>query len=101
MTDTAYYLNDATVRKNYDALDRQTLDCGQQCKDTFDALCAAVAQVAEARGRQQVAREWARVIFERDALRETVARLTVADTDALTALILATDEVARRGNDDG
>ena len=32
---------------------------------------------------------------QRDALRETVARLTVADTDALTALILATDEVAR------
>jgi cell division protein FtsL len=58
----------------------------------LDALCLAVAKVAEQRGRQQVANEWARVIFERDALRDTLR-----DERAATNLLLAglRDEVAR------
>jgi len=50
----------------------------------LDALCLAVAKVAEQRGRQQVANEWARVIFERDALRDTLR-----DERAATNLLLA------------
>ena len=80
--DTPYYLSDATVREHYDALDRQTLDCGQQCKDTFDALCSAVARVAEAmkeREWQSRADKWLErekeYAAERDALRVEVAAL--------------------------
>ena len=70
-----------------------------------DQLLAAVADVSVERGMQECVSQRARettlrlvelaaerdaVRAENDALRETVARLTVADTDALTALILAT-----------
>jgi hypothetical protein len=83
------------VRKHYDALDRQTLDCGQQCKDTFDDLCAAVARCAEARGYDrgflagsiESVEERSRFGIERDALRETVREwaLMRQDRDELLA----------------
>lgn len=110
MSDTPYYLLDATVREARGApLGRMSsfdgaLDTAMWVFDTLrlDALCSAVARVAEAKGRAECTSGVSPMLLdayvangklctERDALRETVARLTRADTDALTAEILATD----------
>ena len=108
MTDTPYYLSDTAVQEARGAPTGRmssfdgALDTAMWVFDTarLDALCSAVARVAEARGYERggLKTHEAFVVYgERDALRETVARLTRADTDALTAEILATDATAGRG----
>ena len=106
MTDTPYYLSDAAVQEARKALDCLFIAVDESIAGEVSAKVRAgfeaVARVAEAKGYDrgflagsiESVEERSRFGIERDALRETVARLTRADTDALTAEILATAAAA-------
>ena len=103
MNDTPYYLLDATVREARGAPTGRmstfdgALDTAMWVFDTLrlDALCAAVAQVAEAKGLEQERgqeREWALMLDDRDALlvERAALRETVRDMKQVDAFRLIT-----------
>lgn len=108
--DTPYYLSDATVQEARGAPTGRmstfdgALDMAMWVFDTarLDALCSAVARVAEARGYERggLKTHEAFVVYrERDALRETVRDMKQVDACRLTKLAFLAATIERLTQD--